>query len=134
MNLNLAHVRNMLLRNRFEQEEQAMLEAVLKFSLENNSPFYSLIKICIKNCLHDLSMQDFKSAAQEIHFIHNVPLSIQDIPDWDEYHFYSVEILSYFDLTKKYNRIKLYIFEIAISQKKITDTGILPKRKVDERI
>jgi len=134
MNLNLAHVRNMLFRNRFEHEEQSMLEAVLEFSFKNNSPFYSLIKLCVENCLHDININDFKSAAQEIHFIHNFPLSIQNVSDWDEYHFYSIEMLSYFDLTEKYDRIKSYIFEIAISQKNIYESGISPKNSINDNI
>jgi len=121
------------MRNHFNEEEEMMLMDIVKFSLESNSPFYILIDECVKNCLYDVGLGDFESAAREINFIHNLPLSAVDVSNWDEYFFYAMEIPLYVEIAQKPHRLKSYIFDISLSQEKINENGILPKRRVDEQ-
>lgn len=128
--IDLAYIRNMLLRASFDDDSRNILYKI-KINCKNEmSPFESLISLCIENALSDIESGDFESAACEINFIHNLPFSVREIQTWDEKHFYSFELIQYLDGTKNHNRFKKYICEICKASQNIEKSQFLPKRSV----
>lgn len=107
--IELAHVRNMLIKNRFGNEEKKMLLYVDEIFAALKSPFASLISYGIKNCLSDIENEDYDAAIREINFIHNIPATEADFSRWNENYFYTMEIGVYLDGNDNYKRIKDYI-------------------------
>ena len=111
--IELAHVRNMLVRKKFGQEEIQMLSAVRSALHDNKTPFAEIILNGIDNCLVDVSKNDFDTAKFEINLIHNFPILEKDINNWDERHFYTVEMLTYLENVEDVSRIKKIILLVS---------------------
>lgn len=112
----LAHVRNMLMRNWFTENENQMLLHVKKKVIDDNNKFAPLVLFAIENCFKDLHI-DMERASIEINFIHNLPIT-KSIEKWNESYFYNIELSSYIERIEDIDRIKKVISILAeINQK-----------------
>jgi len=118
MLIEFAHIRNMILRNKFDVEEKEMLLTAQKIAVKKNGPFLSLLNACIENCFIDIENRDF-AAAREISFIHNLPVEYSDLKKWNENYFYCAELSGYLEENDDFNRIKCHIHEISKAQDNI---------------
>jgi hypothetical protein len=110
----LAHVRNMLLKNRFTEDERNMLLNIRKKVIYDNNKFAPLVLLAIENCLSDVNT-DMKKASIEINFIHNLPITGGK---WDEEYFYNAELLGYIERINDLPRVKKVISVLADINKK----------------
>lgn len=113
--IELAHLRNRLSSNFFQKNDEELLAIVKRRILSLNTPFNEIALKAIKNCEDDIKAGKLKSAAQEIHLIHNFPFN--NPKKWNSDYFYGSELLSYIEMTDNISRIKELIILLAKLQK-----------------
>ena len=109
--LELEHVRNMLMRSRFTEDENKMLLYVKNKVVDDNNKFAPLVLFAIENCYKDLQA-DMERASIEINFIHNLPIT-KNIDKWNEVYFYNIELSSYIERIEDVARTKKVIAILA---------------------
>lgn len=110
--IELAFIRNELYKGVFLEEHKAKLQEIKDIIKTTNNPFSGLIQFCINNAINDVKIGAYRSAAEEINFIHNFPIE-SDFKNWDEKHFYTIELLGYIEKSENVERIKEIIKVIA---------------------
>lgn len=121
MLLEIAYIRNLLFNRQFDQDAQDMLTLAHELSIKSDGPFVKLIDSCIKNCLEDIRVEDFQSAAKELNFIHNLPINFLELKSWNENFFYEFEISNYLDDNDNSVRIRNYISLLSEAQHRIKE-------------
>lgn len=102
--IELAYIRNHLACNNFSEEDKKLLNEVKQKIIKLNTPFTEVALNAIKNCENDIENKDYKSAAQEIHLIHN--FTFNNVTSWNSDYFYKIELLSYIELNNDIQRLK----------------------------
>ena len=96
----------------FTNEYLETLNEVKKIVIDNNNPYKGLIILCIDLAIRNIELNDYKSAAEEINFIHNFPIK-DDLRSWDSDHFFNIELLGYIEKTQDSLKLRKVIKEIA---------------------
>jgi hypothetical protein len=108
----LAYIRNELYRGHMSPEYLDTLNEVKKILIENNNPYAGLIILCIDLAIENINLNDYKSAGEEINFIHNFPI-YGDFNSWNQEHFFNIELLNYVEKNQDSIKLKKIIKEIA---------------------
>lgn len=115
----IKHLRNTLWTSKFSKQDQATMSEVIGKIDESNSPFKELILFALYNAKQDIDSGDFKVAAKELSLVHELPVDVDDIEDWDDAWFYKNQLGEYFDKNKNIERVKQVIDFLSISQKRV---------------
>jgi len=110
--IELAFIRNELYKGQVTDEYLETLNEVKKTVMHNNNPYKGLIILCIDLAIKNIELNDYKSAAEEINFIHNFPIK-DDLSSWDSDHFFNIELLGYIEKTQDSLKLRKVIKEIA---------------------
>lgn len=110
--IELAHIRNELYNGRITNEYLDTLNEVKKMVSTNNNPYGGLIIFCIDLAIKSIKVNDYKTAAEEINFIHNFPIK-DGFDSWNSDHFFNIELLGYIEETRDSVKIRQVIKEIA---------------------
>lgn len=111
--IDLAHLRNQLSNNVFKENEEHLFEEIRTKVELYDSIFAKVILKGLGNALMDARQRNFESASREMQFIHNLPISDEELRGWDEKYFYTCELLGYLDTSQNQDRIKEYIILLA---------------------
>ncbi len=76
----------------------------------------------LHNCLTDISMGEYRLAANEVDLIHDLPLYEEDIAKWDQWSFYLIQLARYLDNVEDASRVKQLVKMLADVQNKYTQS------------
>ncbi len=117
----LKHLRNTLWTSKFSKHDQKMMESVIEIISSSESPFKEMILFALHNSKEDIENSQFKIAAKELSLVHELPVDVDDIEDWDDSWFYKNQLGEYFDKNKNIERVKKVVDLLSIAQKGMAD-------------
>lgn len=107
--------RNILFNNRVNDTVISSLEEVLSCwrEIEVDSS-RNILKYCIGEALQQIKQSKLTSAGRVLNLIHNLPLSLDGLNNWDLDYFISMELpnfLEHFEEIHNSRDISLYVFQ-----------------------
>lgn len=115
-NLSIAAIRNKLTHHRVDKPDLDELHRLISQMHTYNGPFSGLIASSLNACVRCIELDQFDDAAAELSLIHNLPTQHKSLVQWDEDHFYKIEVLRYLEVVSDPKRIRAVIQLIAQGQ------------------
>jgi hypothetical protein len=107
--------RNILFNNKVNDTVISSLEEVLicwrEIEVDSSR---NILKYCIGEALQQIKQSKLTSAGRVLNLIHNLPLSLESLNNWDLDYFISMELpnfLEYFEEIHNPRDISLYVFQ-----------------------
>jgi hypothetical protein len=107
--------RNILFNDRVNDAVVSSLEEVLicwrEIEVDSSR---NILKYCIGEALQQIKQSKLTSAGRVLNLIHNLPLSLEGLNNWDLDYFISMELphfLEYFEEIHNSRDISLYVFQ-----------------------
>ena len=93
--LELSFIRNVLSKNKFDNELAQLLTNIQIEVASKKHPLYGFMNEMINLAHKEIENKNYKLASYDIDLIHNFPK--KDISNWNEEYFYTGELLTYCD-------------------------------------
>ncbi len=121
---NLLLLRSRLASKRFDEKDKFHIELTREMIIQSNSLFKEILLNAINNSLEDASHENLKAAYNEINFVHNLPITEEELARWNARYFYMTELIGYIqrviEFHKDYKRIIKIVSLLAKAQERIS--------------
>ena len=111
--IELTILKNNLINERYGKADIQTISNETEKLKNWDSPFSEILMEGLNNIKQDVDNGNFKSAITEAIFIHNFPSDNEAINEWDQRHFYCIELPCYVREVEDYKRLRQMIRLIA---------------------